>query len=57
MILLYDDKKMTALILDTFLITKITSLIGASSIVKLSAAILLLDTLMFLRLQKNPTRN
>lgn len=57
MILLYDDKKMTALILDTFLITKITSLIGASSIVKLSAAILLLDTLMFLRSQKNPTRN
>lgn len=52
----YDSLSKTASILGTFLVATTTSLTGNPSIGVLSIAILLVAALIFLTLQKDPTR-
>lgn len=52
----YDSLIKTASIIGTFLVTTTTSLTGNASVGVLSIAILLIVALIFLLLQKDPTR-
>lgn len=52
----YDSLTKTASIIGTFLVATTTSLTGNASVGVLSIAILLIVALIFLLLQKDPTR-
>lgn len=52
----YDSLSKTASIIGTFLVATTTSLTGNASVGVLSIAILLIVALIFLLLQKDPTR-
>lgn len=52
----YDSLGKTASIIGTFLVATTTSLTGNASVGVLSIAILLIVALIFLLLQKDPTR-
>lgn len=53
----YDSLIKTASIIGTFLVATTTSLTGNASLGVLSIAVLLVAALVFLLLQKDPTRN
>lgn len=54
---LYDNHDKTASIIGTFLVSTTTSLTGNALLGVLSIALLLVVALVFLLLQKDPTRN